>query len=79
MMHANECHFGFLRNDFGWEDEGTYLLGTNYIAAVSRQHFKISDLATMKRISYTTDTYYQKMLEIWWNNNFPTQPRLMLW
>ena len=76
MMHANECHFGFLRNDFGWEDDGTYLLGTNSIAAVSRQPFKLADLATMKRIAYTTDTYYQKMLEIWWNNNFPTQPKV---
>jgi len=74
-MHANECHFGFLRNDFGWEDEGTHLLGTNYIAAVSRKPFKLSELATMNRIGYTTDTYYQKMLEIWWNNNFPTPPK----
>jgi DNA-binding transcriptional LysR family regulator len=76
LMNNKKCHFGFLRNDFGWERDESRLLSVNYIAAVSRQKFKLADLANMNRIAYTTDTYYQKMLELWWKNNFDTLPKI---
>ena len=76
LMIAKKCHFGFLRNDFGWEENERYLLGTNYVAAVSLQSFTLPDLAKMSRVAYSTDTYYMKMLDLWWNNNFITPPKI---
>ena len=76
LMNGKKCHFGFLRNDFGWEEDTRHLLGTNYIAAVSMQPFALPDLASMSRVAYYTDTYYAKMLDLWWNNHFSTPPKI---
>ena len=76
MMNNNESDFGFLRNDFGWNSEEQLLLTTNYIVAAATHPFKLDDLASMKRIAYTTDTYYMKMLDLWWTTNFPTEPHI---
>lgn len=75
-LKRHECDFGFIRNDFGWEDNGKILLTTNFIAAVSTEPFELQDLATMNRVAYTTDTYYMKMLDLWWDNHFSTPPHV---
>lgn len=73
-VSSGVCHFGFSRNDFGWDDE-KLLLGVNHISIVSMKPFKLQDLVHMNRISYHTDTYYAKMLELWWKQNFNTIPK----
>jgi len=75
MLEADKCNFGFLRNDFGW-DGGKHLLCLNYIAAVNLRPFEISDLPHMHRVDYTTDTYYKKMLNLWWDDTFATPPQV---
>lgn len=75
LMKEGKCHFGFLRDDFGWEGS-KYLLETNYIAAVSTHPFELKDLEHMNRVDYTTDTYYQRMLELWWNETFNKPSRV---
>ncbi|MCI6285313.1 LysR family transcriptional regulator [Acidaminococcus fermentans] len=74
LMNNNKCHFGFLRNDFGWDESQRIHLATNFIAAASTQPFQLADLANMSRVAYTTDAYYMKMLDLWWDNNFKTPP-----
>ena len=76
LMHEKKCDFGFLRNDFGWEEDGKLLLCVNYIAAVSMNKFVLKDLANMSRVAYSTDSYYMKMLDFWWNSNFSTPPKI---
>ena len=76
LMNEKRCHFGFLRNDFGWEHDKQILLCVNYIAAVSLHYFEMKDLDHMSRVDYTTDTYYKKMLDLWWNNTFSTLPKV---
>lgn len=76
LMNNDESDFGFLRNDFGWDDTQKILLTTNYIAAVSTTPFKLKDLAYMSRVAYSTDNYYMKMLDLWWKNNFSTTPHI---
>ena len=76
LMNEKKNHFGFLRNDFGWEENQQLLLCVNYIAAVSLTPFDLQDLAHMSRVDYTTDTYYKKMLDMWWSNTFSTQPQV---
>lgn len=75
LTRDKKCDFGFLRNDFGWEEEGKFLLCTNYIAAVSMKKFALKDLASMSRVAYSTDRYYMKMLDLWWSNNFSDLPK----
>ncbi len=72
LMNEKKCHFGFLRNDFGWSESERELLCINYIAAVSTQPFELKDLQHMNRVDYSTDTYYKKMLDLWWNETFST-------
>lgn len=76
LVNNNKCNFGFLRNDFGWEQEQSHIISTNHIAAVSLSPFALKDLANMSRVAYSTDTYYMKMLDLWWSNNFPTPPKI---
>lgn len=76
MMKENRCHVGFIRNDFGWDEDKRILLGMNYIAAVSMQPFELSDLVHMQRVAYETDTYYQKMLAGWWKETFASEPQV---
>lgn len=76
LMNNNQCDFGFLRNDFGWDDAGMLLLTTNHIVAACRQPFALKDLSHMNRVAYTTDAYYMKMLDLWWSNNFSTPPHI---
>lgn len=76
LMKENRCHIGFIRNDFGWGEDERYLLGTNYIAAVSTTPFEIADLPNMNRVDYKTDTYYQKMLNTWWKKTFAKEPKV---
>ena len=72
----NRYDFGFLRNDFGWDEDGKILMTTNYIVAASMQPFQFQDLPHMSRVAYTTDAYYMKMLDLWWDSNFDTQPKV---
>lgn len=74
--HDEKADFGFLRNDFGWDEEGKILLTTNYIAAVSLHPFTLQDLSHMSRVAYTTDAYYMKMLDLWWDRNFSSPPQI---
>ncbi|MCH3915847.1 MAG: LysR family transcriptional regulator [Acidaminococcaceae bacterium] len=76
LIKEKKCDFGFLRNDFGWEEDDKLLLCTNYIAAVAMKKFALKDLANMSRVAYSTDSYYMKMLDLWWNNNFTTPPQI---
>ncbi|KAF1682062.1 LysR family transcriptional regulator [Veillonella sp. R32] len=76
LMHKDSCHFGFLRDDFGWDKGEKKLLNVNYISIVSTLPFEIKDLVHMKRVDYTTDTYYQKMLDLWWRNTFNCEPKI---
>ncbi|WP_349687429.1 LysR family transcriptional regulator [Acidaminococcus sp. DS4831] len=76
LMNTDKCTFGFVRNDFGWNKSNQLLLGTNYIVAASTTPFSLKDLAHMNRVAYTTDEYYIKMLDLWWNNNFNTPPHI---
>lgn len=75
LMKEGKCNFGFLRDDFGWEGK-KYLLETNYIMAMSMKKFELKDLEFMSRVDYTTDSYYQKMLELWWNETFNKPPKI---
>ena len=76
LVNNDKCTFGFVRNDFGWNKTNQLLLGTNYIVAASTVPFALRDLPNMNRISYTTDDYYTKMLDLWWNNNFNVPPHI---
>lgn len=75
LMYEKKCNFGFLRNDFGWDESERLLLCVNYIAAVSVQPFELKDLQHMNRVDYSTDTYYKKMLDLWWNETFSSPPK----
>lgn len=75
LMKEGKCDFGFLRDDFGW-DGYKILLETNYIAAVSMKPFELHDLERMNRIDYITDTYYQRMLNLWWKETFNKSPKI---
>jgi len=76
LMNQNKFDFGFLRNDFGWEEKQSVRLSVDYIAVISMTPFKKDDLPNMQRVSYSTDHYYTKMLELWWNNNFMKPPKV---
>ena len=75
LLNSKKCLFGFLRNDFGWGENERLLLCVNYITAVSLQPFRLKDLEHMDRVNYRTDTYYIKMLDLWWNDTFSTPPQ----
>ena len=75
LMQEKKCHFGFLRNDFGWDGSERELLCTNHIAVVSMQPFELKDLPAMNRVDYSTDTYYKKLLDLWWNETFALSPK----
>ena len=74
LLNRKQFDFGFLRNDFGWEESESLLLGSEHIAAVSLHPFKLQDLPHLKRVAYVTDGYYTQMLELWWQHHFSTQP-----
>ena len=76
LTNTKKCDFGFLRNDFGWDDEEKLLLTTNYIVAASLKPFSLKDLSHMNRVAYTADGYYMKLLDLWWNTNFKTPPKI---
>lgn len=79
LMNNNTSDFGFSRNDFGWEDDERHLLSTSYITAISLTPFKLADLPNMSRVAYTTDSYYMKMLNLWWEQHFDTPPKVDVW
>ena len=73
-MNSKGLHFGFLRNDFGWNESERLLLTKNYICAVANHPFKLEELPTMVRVDYVTDTYYKEILDNWWKNTFSVPP-----
>ena len=76
LMNSKALHFGFLRNDFGWDEHSKLLLTTNYVCAVATKPFKLEDLPHMTRIDYDTEVYYRTFLDAWWNDNFKVQPKI---
>ena len=74
LMNSKSLHFGFLRNDFGWNEYERLLLTKNYICAVANHPFKLEDLPKMIRVDYVTDAYYRTILDNWWNATFPVPP-----
>ncbi len=76
LAKDNKIDFGFLRNDFGWDAKERNLLTTDYIAAASTTAFDMKDLPEMSRVSYTTDWYYLKLLDLWWDENYKRPPKI---
>lgn len=76
MLNSNKIDFGFTRNDFGWDKDEMILLGTNHIVAASVKPFELKDLIHMNRVAYSTDSYYLKMLDLWWKSHFNTPPQI---
>jgi DNA-binding transcriptional LysR family regulator len=76
LMTSKALHFGFLRNDFGWDEHAKLLLTTNYVCAVATKPFKLEDLPNMTRIDYETEVYYRTFLDAWWNDNFKVPPKI---
>lgn len=74
LMNSKSMHFGFLRNDFGWNSEERLLLTVNHVCAVASKPFKLEDLPNMVRVDYVTDAYYQAFLDTWWNETFDSPP-----
>jgi len=78
MMKNDNLHFGFLREDFGWEDGKKKLLTENYLCAVSKVKFKLKDLPLMGRVDYETDKYFRNFLDKWWDDNFTEKPSILM-
>jgi DNA-binding transcriptional LysR family regulator len=76
LLNSNKIDFGFTRNDFGWNKDEMILLATNHIVAASVQPFELKDLVRMNRVAYSTDSYYLKMLDLWWDSHFNTPPKV---
>ena len=71
-------HFGFLREDFGWDDGVKKLLTVNHLCAVSKIKFTLKDLPSMARIDYRTDSYFRTFLDNWWYKTFDVQPNVIM-
>lgn len=71
-------HFGFLREDFGWDDGVKKLLTINHLCAVSKTKFELNDLPYMSRIDYQTDSYFRNFLDNWWSGRFEEQPNIIM-
>ena len=74
LMNTKSLHFGFLRNDFGWNEDERLLLTVNHVCAVATSPFKLEDLPNMVRVDYETDNYYRAFLDKWWQETFNTSP-----
>ena len=77
-MKNNSLHFGFLREDFGWENGVKKLLTVNHLCAVSKTKFELKNLPDMPRIDYQTDTYFRAFLDNWWDKTFDEKPNIIM-
>lgn len=76
LMNSRSLHFGFIRNDLGWNKEERLSLTMNTVCAVATRPFQLTDLPKMTRVDYTTDGYYRQFLDSWWKENFTDPPNI---
>ena len=74
MLKSRLIDFGVTKHYTGFsEDEKLFLL-TYGVYAASMEPFKLEDLPKLKRVEYSYEPYYKKMLTDWWQDRFAEPP-----
>lgn len=77
MMYNQDLHIGFVRTDYGWQEE-KQLLFEETICIASKDPIQFSELPRLHRIEYRTDPQYKDLLDNWWNSNFSQSPKVIM-
>lgn len=71
LLHHDEISVAILRGDYRWS-ETQILLDEEPLCIVSGQPILFSELPQQRRITYSTDTPLQTLIDDWWRQSFST-------
>lgn len=72
-ISKQDAHIGIVRGDHSWPGKKVTITEEN-IAILSSQEIDLTELPTMRRISYKTDPTLEMVIDNWWKDNFSTPP-----
>lgn len=75
MVYNQEVHVGIVRGEYQWSN-AKHLLFSENICVISKDEVELSDLPSLPRIEYDTDTLLRGLIDNWWSGTF-TQPPLI--
>lgn len=70
MLKSHLIDFGVTKHYTGFNTDEKLLLLTYKVYAVSTEPFELEDLPKLKRVEYSYESYYKKMLTEWWQDRF---------
>lgn len=73
MVHNHTIHVGFVRGDYGWQDEKC-LLFEETMCIASAEEIDLSILPRLPKIEYQTDPRIKIIMDDWWRENFSGPP-----
>lgn len=73
LMRRQDSHIGFVRSDYGWQDEKC-LLFEEPMCVFSKEPISLNDLPKLPRIDYHSDYLNTVLLNTWWSENFTEPP-----
>lgn len=72
-VYKQDAHIGIVRGEHTWPSKNVTITEEN-IAILSFKEIELSELPTMRRISYKTDPTLEMVVDNWWKENFTTPP-----
>ncbi|MFP3121877.1 LysR family transcriptional regulator [Ectobacillus funiculus] len=72
-ISKQDAHIGIVRGNYNWPSKKITITEEN-ITVLSSQEIDLTDLPSMRRISYKTDPTLEMVIDNWWKENFTTLP-----
>ncbi|KKI92366.1 LysR family transcriptional regulator [Bacillus sp. SA1-12] len=72
-IYKQDAHIGIVRGDHSWPSKKITITEEN-IAVLSSQEINLTELHSMRRISYKTDPTLEMVIDNWWKDNFTIPP-----
>lgn len=76
-VYNQEVHIGFIRGDYHWPEE-KHLIMTENIWIVSKSEISLSELPSLHRIIYKTDSSLESLIDNWWKETFSKPPTITM-
>lgn len=72
-IYKQDAHIAVVRGNHSWPSKQITITEEN-ITVLSSQEINLTDLPSMRRISYKTDPTLEMVVDNWWKENFTTPP-----
>lgn len=72
-IYKQEAHIGIVRGDHSWPSKKITITEEN-ITILSSEEIDLTDLPSIRRISYKTDPTLEMVIDNWWKDHFSTPP-----